>query len=175
MKIMAPLLLTLILAGCANAYKDAYVPVQGATPEAIAAFRKGAAPAEPVVARGGPADVDALVQELAKRGYRGIGQASFTSSRQVPEFEAVEQGKRVGADLVLLLNPSFAGFSVSAVLKPAPGSSPDGHSFSMASAPCGAGPCYGNGTKDTFGPTKEYVPVPVHQSNYNAIYFALAR
>jgi hypothetical protein len=84
MKTMSPLLLTLMLAGCANAYKEAYVPAQGVTPEAIAAYRKGAAPTEPTVVRGGPADLDALVQELAKRGYRGIGQASFTSSRQVP-------------------------------------------------------------------------------------------
>jgi hypothetical protein len=175
MKIVLPLLLTLMLAGCANAYKDAYVPAQGVTPEAIAAIRKGAAPAQPVVARGGPADVDALVQELAKRGYRGIGQASFTSSRQVPEFEAVEQGKRVGADLVLLLNPSFAGFSVNAVLKPAPGSPIAPHDFSLASSACGGGACYGNGTKNTFGETNVYVPARVPQSNYNAIYFALAR
>jgi serine protease Do len=174
MKTMSPLLLTLMLAGCANAYKEAYVPAQGTTPEAIAAYRKGAAPPEPAVARGGPADLDALVQELAKRGYRGIGQASFTSSRQVPEFEAIEQGKRVGADLVLLLNPSFAGYSVSAVLKPAMGS-PNAIMSALASAACGAGSCYGNGTRSTFGETSLYVPVPVVHSNYNAIYFALAR
>jgi hypothetical protein len=173
MKTMSPLLLTLMLAGCANAYKDAYVPAQGATPEAIASYHKGAAPAEPAVARGGPADLDALVQELAKRGYRGIGQASFTSSRQVPEFEAVEQGKRVGADLVLLLSPSFAGFSVSAALKPALGRPSSPHDFSLD--PCGTTECYGSVTKSTLGEKNVYVPVRVHQANYNAIYFALVR
>jgi hypothetical protein len=174
MKTMSPLLLTLMLAGCANAYKEAYVPAQGATPEAIAAYRKGAAPAEPVVVRGGTADLDAYLQELAKRGYRGIGQASFTSSRQVPEFEAIGHGKRVGADLVLLLNPTFAGYSINAVLKPALGS-PSATTLALASAACGGAPCYGNATKSTFGETNVYVPVPVLHSNYNAIYFALAR
>ena len=174
MKKLSPLLLTLTLAGCANVYKDAYVPVQGATPEAIAAYRKSTAPAEPAIERGRPADIDALVQDLSKRGYRGIGQASFTSSRPAHEAEAIEQGKRVGADLVLLLNPSFAGTTVTAVSKPAPGS-PSDRTLVLASAPCGAGPCYGNGTKTTFGPTNNYVLVPVHHANYSAIYFVLAR
>ena len=175
MKTMSPLLLILMLAGCANAYKDAYVPVQGVTPETIAAHRKGAAPAEPVVARGERADLAVLVQELTKRGYQGIGQANFTSSRQVPEFEAIEQGKRVGADLVLLLDPSFAGSTVTAVLKYATGN-PRAPSFASADATCGSESCFGNGsTRDTYVPKYDYVAVPLDHSRYGAVYFALAR
>lgn len=168
MKIMSSLLLTLMLAGCANSYRDAYVPAQGVTPESIAAIRKGAAPAEPAVERGRPADVNALVQELTKRGYRGIGQSSFTSSRQVHEGEAIDQGKRVGADLVLLLNPSFAGSTVTAVAKPGE------RTPAIPTHLCGDSPCPAP-EKQASGPATNYVPAPVHHSNYSAIYFALAR
>jgi hypothetical protein len=173
MKKLSPLLLTLMLAGCVNSYRDAYVPVQGATPESIAADRKSAARAEPAVERGRPADVDALVQELTKRGYRGIGQSKFTSSRPVHEAEAIEQGKRVGADLVLLLNPSFAGSTVTGVVKPQLHGVGERSHIPPATA-CGASPCDGV-SSNARGPVTNYVPVPVHHSNYSAIYFALAR
>lgn len=172
MKKLSPLLLTLVLAGCVNSYRDAYVPAQGVTPESITANRKSAA-AEPVVERGRPADVDALVQELTKRGYRGIGQSNFTSSRPVHEAEAIEQGKRVGADLVLLLNPTFAGSTVTGVVKPPPGSAGE-RALNLPVHLCGGSPCPET-DKHARVPATNYVPVPVHHSNYSAIYFALAR
>ena len=104
-----PLFFTLFLTACSG-YKEFYKQAQGATPEAVAAMRVAPPPATPIVERAQPGDSTMMILDAyAKRGYIMIGSSMFKTGHPESEDSAVRQAQDIGADLVLILNPRYAG------------------------------------------------------------------
>jgi membrane-associated protease RseP (regulator of RpoE activity) len=104
-----PLFFTLFLTACASGYKEFYKQAQGVTPEVVAAMRVAPPPATPIVEHAEPGDSMTILDAYAKRGYIMIGSSMFTSGHPESEDSAVRQAQEVGADLVLILKPRYAG------------------------------------------------------------------
>jgi hypothetical protein len=100
-----PLFFTLFLTACSG-YKEFYKQAQGATPETVAVMRVAPPPAIPIVERAQPGDSMTILDAYAKRGYIMIGNSMFKTGHPESEDSAVRQAQDVGADLVLILNPS---------------------------------------------------------------------
>ena len=109
------LAISIMLGGCANGYKQFYKPANGVTPESIARMRANPPPETPLVERIPPINGSAAMDAYSKRGYILIGSAEFNSSRSESENSAIEQGKAVGADLVVILNPQYIGSESSVI------------------------------------------------------------
>lgn len=163
-----------LLTACASGYSQFYQPVQGVTPELVAATRVAPPPSRPIVERAAPpgSDSTALMDAYAKRGYVLIGSSSFNTGRSESEDAAVQQGSKVGADLVLILNPRYTGSTTSAVPLTVPTTST---SYSSGTATAygkgGTVTAYGSGTTTTYGTSTTMIPVTVNRSDYAAVYF----
>lgn len=170
------LALALLLSGCASGYKQFYQPSQGITPDQIAARRPGPPPPVPSVERAQPADSQVILDAYAKRGFVMIGHSLFNSGRPESEESAIDQGREVRADLVLILNPRYTG-SVTASVPITTPTTTTSYSTGSATAYGARGPvtAYGSGTTTTYGSTTSYVPVTVHRMDFGAIYFAKQR
>jgi len=160
------------LGGCASGYNQFYKPENGITPELIAAMRVAPPPAIPLIERAPPVNGAALVDSYTRRGYRLIGSAMFNSSRTESEAAAVEQGKAVGADLVVILDPRYTGSESSVIPITTPTTST---TYSTGSATAygkgGAVTAYSSGTSTTYGSTTNFIPITVHRTDYGAGYF----
>jgi membrane-associated protease RseP (regulator of RpoE activity) len=110
-----PLFFTLFLTACASGYKEFYKQAQGAIPETVAAMRVAPPPATPIVEHAEPGDSMTILDVYAKRGYIMIGNSMFKSGHLESEDSAVRQAQDVGADLVLILNPRYAGSMTSSI------------------------------------------------------------
>ncbi len=163
-----------LLTACASGYSQFYRPAQGATPETIAALREAPPTGQPIVERAAPPgpDTTALLDAYAKRGYVLIGLSSFNSGRTESEDAAIQQGRQVGADLVLILNPRYTGSTTTAVPLTTPTTTT---SYSTGTATAyGAGGvvnAYGSGTTTTYGTTTTMMPLTIHRNDYGAGYF----
>ncbi len=103
------------LAGCASGYSTFYRPAQGVTAEVIAQQRAGS-PGEPRVERlTQAAEPQRLFDTYEKHGYVLIGSSTFNSDRRESDADAVAQGRKVGADLVVIVSPRDAGSTTSAL------------------------------------------------------------
>jgi serine protease Do len=165
---------TIALTACASGYSQFYKAAPGATPEAIAATRVAPPTGQPIVERSaspGP-DASALFDAYTKRGYSYIGGASFNSASQDSEESAVEQGRKVGADLVVIFNPRYTGSTTTAMPLTVP-TTTTSHSSGSATAygPGGTVTAYGTGTTTTYGTSTTLIPITVHRSDYGAAYF----
>ncbi|WP_235595623.1 hypothetical protein [Pseudomonas syringae] len=109
MHALLAIITSFVMTGCASGYKEFYTPSSGATPEEISANRASTPPATPLVERSAFGDADQIVDRYAKRGYVIIGESHFNSGERVSEEDALEQGKAVGADLVLVYLPKYTG------------------------------------------------------------------
>jgi PDZ domain-containing protein len=170
------LTLPLLALGCASGYTEFYRPTQGLTPETITALRPSPAPANPIVERSQPGDIQKILDAYAKRGYVMIGNSMFNSGRRESEDAAVHQGQKVGADVVLILNPRYTGSVSSTVPLTTPTTTT---SYSSGSAtgygPGGPVTAYGSGTTTTYGSTTTYMPMTIHRLDYGAVYFVKQR
>jgi hypothetical protein len=99
----------LILASCASGYQTFCKSAPGATPEIVAAKRVAPPPEIPILERLAPTNPETILAAYNKRGYASIGCSIFNSGRNESEASALKQGKAVGADLVLVLNPQYSG------------------------------------------------------------------
>lgn len=161
-----------LLAGCVSGYREFYRSANGLDAERIASLRASPAPAQPIVERGRPGDPEQVLDAYAKRGYIMIGNSMFNSGRPESEDAALQQGKDVGADLVLILNPNYTGSVTSSIPITTPTTST---TYSNATATAygrgGAVTAYGSGTSTTYGSATNYIPMTVHRSDYGAVYF----
>lgn len=162
-------LLTLSLAACASGFSQFYTPIPGATPEVIANTRAAPPPSTPLVERSPVAPNQDL---YARRGYAVIGYSSFSSGHNESEKNAIAQGVKVGADLVVIVNPSYAGSVTSQIPITTPTTST---SYSNGSATAygsgGSVTAYGNSTTTTYGSKTNYIPMTTNRYNYGAVYF----
>lgn len=78
-------------------------------------------PVQPVDEQASQAELEAVLADYSRRGYLAIGQSAFDWSQAVPESAAIAQGKRVGADLVLIFSPVATGWTLSNVAYAGPG------------------------------------------------------
>lgn len=163
---------SIALVSCASGYSSFYTPAPYATPEAIAAVRVAPPPATPLLERSGPDDPEKIVAAYAKRGYTIIGHSMFNSGTKESEESALKQGRNVGADLVLVLNPQYTG-SVTSNMPMTTPTSTTSHTTGSATAfgPGGTVSAYGNATTTTYGSKTTYIPITVHRSDYGAVYF----
>jgi PDZ domain len=160
------------LAGCASGYKEFYSPNTGIDQQRIAALRAAPPPAQPLVERASPGSFDEIINAYAKRGYGMIGSSNFNSGRDVSEDGAVLQGKSVGADLVLILNPKYTGSVTSSIPITTPTTSTTySNSTATAYGSGGSVTAYGSGVSTTYGTSTNYIPMTVNRVDYGAIYF----
>lgn len=169
MKRLLAILLVVVLNGCASGYSQFYTALPDATPEAIAKLRVAPPPAAPLVDRSHSVpDPD----YYARYGYAAIGYSSFNSGRAESESNAIEQGKKVGADLVVIVNPSYTGSVTSHIPVTTPTTST---SYTTGSATAyGAGgtvTAYGNSRTTTYGSQTNYIPMTTNRYDYGAVYF----
>lgn len=166
-----------LLAACASGYKQFYQPAQGIDPQRIASQRLAPPPETPIVERGAPtSDLRTVLDPYAKRGYVMIGMSSFNSGRAESESSAIDHGRTVGADLVLIMSPKYTGSVTTSMPLSTPTSSTS-HSTGTATAYGPRGPitAYGSGTTTTYGTSTTYVPITVHRSDFGAIFFVKQR
>lgn len=167
---------SLALTACASGYSSFYTPAADATPEAIAARRFGPPPETPILERSAPGNSETILAAYAKRGYVMIGHSMFNSGKNESESSALKQGQKVGADLVLVLNPQYTGSVTSNIPLTTPTTTT---SYTSGTATAyGAGGtvnAYGNSTTTTYGSKTTYIPMTVHRSDFGAVYFVKQR
>ncbi len=169
------ILLVLLISGCAtNGYAKFYTSATGVTPEVIASNRSGPQPAVPEVARA--AEFDGLVDAYARKGYAAVGISSFSSGRNERDGDAIEQGKRIGADLVVVINPEYVGSQTTAIPITIPTTTTSQTSgTATAYGTGGTATAYGNSTTTTYGSRTTYVPMTVNRYEFGALYFVKRR
>lgn len=159
----------LILAGCVNSYSKFYSALPGAAPDVIAKIRASSPPSTPIVEHS--PSVPSPDQYVA-RGYAAIGYSSFSSGTTESEDDAIAQAKKVGADLLVIVNPSYAGSVTSQVPITTPTTTT---SYTTGSATAygsgGYATAYGNSRTTTYGTSTTYVPMTVNRYNYGAVYY----
>lgn len=163
--------LTLLLVGCASGYSQFYQSTPNATPERIAAYRAAPPPKVPLLVK--TSDSPQTVGDYYERqGYVLIGSSSFTSGRGESEQAALAQGAKVGADLVVIINPTYAG-STQGVMPLTLPTSQTTYTSGTATAYGSGGSvtAYGSGTSTTYGSTTSYIPYTINRYSYGAGYF----
>lgn len=168
---LTPIVTAILLTACASNYTQFY---KADVPAAfIAKNRLTPPPAEPFIERMAPSTD---VTDYIKRGYVTIGVSEFNSSAAPAEDEAIEQGKKVGADLVVLLTPEYTGSSTTIVPFKTPTTTT---SYSTGNATAhgrnGTVNVSGSSTTTTRGEQTTYIPVTNDHFNYGAWYLAKLR
>lgn len=165
------ILFVLLTAGCASGYRQFYQTAPWATPEAIAKVRSAPPPKTPALNHGG-GDPRNMVDAYARQGYVLIGYSSFNGGRTADDDDAVAQGEKVGADVVVVIDPKYTGSVTSSVPITTPTTNT---SYTTGSAtaygPGGVATAYGNATTTTYGTQTSYVPLTVNRYDYAALYF----
>jgi len=165
----------LVISGCASGYAKFYRPLPGATPEAIAETRAGPPPSIPLVDRTGMKPDD-IVPAYGANGFAPIGFSSFNGAGGQSEQGAIDQAKKIGADLVVLSNPQYTGTKSSVIPMITPTTST---SYSSGTATIygthGTATAYGSGTITTYGTQTNFIPVSTERFDYGAIYFVKLR
>lgn len=165
-------LIALLLSGCVSGYKSFYTAVDGATPESINAIRAAPAPLTPMLERSAPFKSNDDLNPYSKRGFDLIGYSSFNSGSPENEAGAIEQGKVVGADLVVVFSPQYTGSTTSAVPITTPTTTTSNtSSTATAYGYGGTVNAYGNSTTTTYGSKTTYIPITTHRSDYGAAFF----
>jgi hypothetical protein len=164
-------LLVMGLAGCVagNGYSKFYRSVPGATPEKIAQLRASPPADTPLVTH---ASKFPDPKPFYQQGYAVIGYSSFNSGHNEPDSEAIAQAKKMGADLVVVVDPNYTGSVTSQIPLTTPTSTT---SYTNGSATAygsgGSVSAYGNSTTTTYGSKTTYIPMTVNRYNYGAVYF----
>ena len=173
-KKLASVVSILCLTACANPYKAHYAPLSNITAEELSRVRAAPPTEDPRVEYSLPIktkeQADESTKEYLRRGYERIGYSSFREKSGATG--AREQAIEVGADLVVIHNPEYAG-SVTVdmpLILPVTSSS---YSTLNATAygPRGITTIRGNSTTYTQGSSTTYVPVTNLYYDYLAQYF----
>ena len=112
------------------------------------------------------------VKAVARHGYGVIGISNFTSGHRESEAEAIAQGQKIGADLVLIIDPRYSGTvsgQVPIVIPTVDTSVTRGSATAYGSG--GTATAYGTSTTTTYGTQTDYVPYSVNRYQFAAIFF----
>ncbi|MFP5498637.1 MAG: PDZ domain-containing protein [Gammaproteobacteria bacterium] len=161
-----------VLSGCANnnPYTAHYSSLNGSTPESIEKFRAAPPPETPLVDNVSPEQGQERLGMWERKNYIAIGSSAFNSAQTIPAMLAVQQGKTVKADLVVIRSPEYSGSyaTSTAVVKPATTIT---ESSAMIVGANGQKNAVIKGNKTTYATTTDYVPTTEHRANYAAVYF----
>jgi PDZ domain len=164
-------LILLTLPGCEAGYSQFYRPTNGLTPESVTASRAAPPPKTPTLDHASAAGGD-LVDAYLRHGYVLVGYSSFNSGRRQSENDAIEQAKKVQADIVVIVDPHYTGSRTTSVPITTPTTSTTyTNGTATAIGPGGTATAYGNATSTTYGTQTNYVPFTVHRFDYGALYF----
>ncbi len=167
--ILALTLLT--LSGCEAGYSQFYRPTNGVTPDKIAMYRATPPPKTPAVDHA-PAAGRELVDAYLRHGYVLVGYSSFNSGRRQSESDAIGQGEKVQADIVLIVDAHYTGSRTTSEPITTPTTSTTyTNGTATAIGPGGTATAYGNSTSTTYGTQTNYVPFTVNRFDYGALYF----
>jgi hypothetical protein len=102
-----------------------------------------------------------------------IGYSSFTSGHNASEEDAVKEGSAVGADLVVVMSPKYAGSVTTSIPITTPTSQT---AYTTGTATVygsngGSATAYGNATTTTYGSRTTYIPMTINRQAFGAIYF----
>jgi hypothetical protein len=163
-----------LLAGCTSGYAQFYRSANGATPEAISAYRANPPPKTPRLEHAGGANGQAIAEAYARHGYMLVGYSSFNSGQRQSDTGAIEQGERVGADIVVVIDPRYTG-SISTSVPLTTPTTQTSYTTGTATAygTGGTATAYGNATTTTYGQQTTYIPMTVHRFDYGALYFVM--
>lgn len=155
----------------ADGYEKFYTPNPNATPAQVAKIRVNPAPETPQLAQFSDSP-QAIIEAYVRQGYFPIGYSNFTSGWAAKSKNAVKQGKRVGADLVVVVNPTLTSSVTTAFPLTTPTTQTTYHTGqATAYGPGGTVNAYGSGTSTTYGSKTTYIPYTVNRYEYGAIYF----
>lgn len=172
MKAIATCVIVLMLEGCAaSGYSQFYTTFPEAGPEAMAAARIAPPPAVPNLEYA-TGTFDDIMGDYARHAYAPFGYSAFSSGRNESEKGALQQGSKVGADLVVVIEPKYLGSTTTSIPITTP-STETSYTSSSATA-YGAGSsvtAYGDSTTTTYGSRTNYIPMTVNRYEYGAIYF----
>lgn len=161
----------MLLGGCASGYSQFYQPVNGVTPEMIAAQRVAPPPAIPILDRSGDKP-EAVAAAYNRHGYGVIGFSSFNGAAGQSEEGALEQGAKVGADVVVVISPQYTGTRSTVIPFTTP-TAQTSYTSGTATAYGSGGPVFvsGNSTTTTYGSRTTYIPMHTDRYDYGALYF----
>ena len=165
-----------LFGGCANSpYATFYQSTSGLDAQELQTHRVSPPPATPAVERSAPpSDTPVLLAAYAKRGYVPIRHSFFNGGDSESNEGAVKQARAIGADLVVILYPSY-GRSVTSTVPVSTTSTTSDRTQSLsllnpyAEADSVAFESSANGRKTN------YVSVRTDQYDYGAIYFIKQR
>ena len=105
-----------------------------------------------------------------------IGYSSFTSGWRAKPKGALKQGKKVSADLVVVIDPRYERTVSSSIPITTPTTSTTYHSGNATAYGAGGTvTAYGSGTSTTYGSQTTYIPYSIDRYEYGAIYFIKRR
>jgi len=174
---IAPLTIVLALLGCANSFEQFYRPTAAAA-EIVGKPYMVPLPAVPSL-YSHSSDVQADAKRMAEEGYILIGTSSFSGATdKVHESQAIEQGKRVGA-AVILMKSQYQGTDTGTMPFTSPGAPQISTVNTMGSfnAHGSSGYTMGNynatSTVTTQGsPTTYQIPFSIVRNQYFASYWS---
>lgn len=174
-KLIAVAACALLLNGCVNGYAKFYHQAPGATPDLVAARRVAPAPAVPQIERWSGSPEDAY-KHFAQMGYLSIGYSSFNGGGGATEQQALDQGKKVGADIVVVLAPHYTGTrsTVVPIVTPTSNTSVT-NATATAYGAGGTTTAYGTATTTSYGSQTNFVPISTDRFDFGAIYLVKAR
>ena len=163
--------LALALAGCVNGYSKFYRPFNGINEDIVASRRAAPPTGNPLLDHVGTMDKSVLQGYMAQ-GFFALGYSSFNGPGGQSENGAIDEAKKLGADLVVVVNPAYQGTRSSIVPITTPTTST---SYTNGTATAyGAGGivnAYGSSTTTTYGTQTNYVPISIDRYSYGAVYF----
>lgn len=168
---VASIVLCSLLTACASGYSTFYQPNADAVD--IMSRRAAPAPASPIVEHAAPADPEKVLEAYARRAYQLVGVSSFNSGMRETDAAAIAQAKKVGADLVLILNPQYTNTIQTTVPITTPTTTTSYTTGSATAYAYGGAPvtAYGNATTTTYGSKTSYVPMSTNRYDFTAVYF----
>lgn len=165
----------IFLVGCASPYAKFYQPNPNAPLDKVTANRAGPPPVEPSLDHTALVG-DELVDAYSAQGYFVIGHSSFNGGRAAADTDAIAQGKKVGADLVVISSPRYTGTRSSVIPIVTPTTST---SYTTGSATAfgsgGSATAYGSATTTTYGSRTNYVPISTDRYDFLAVYMVKIR
>lgn len=163
----ATALAVLTLGGCASGFQSFYRPT--ATPQQLQDLRANPPPDTPELRQASP-PVAQAISEANREGYVVMGYSSFNGAHG-SDSSALAEGKRVGADLVLVFNPQYTGTRSGAMPITTPTSQTTYYSgTATAYGSGGYATAYGSGTATTYGSRTTYIPFHVDRYDFLAVY-----
>lgn len=115
---------------------------------------------------------DEFYRNLLKKGYYPIGQSSFNAGAGRSDQDAIEQAKKVMADLVVIMNPVYTNTIQSQMPITTPTTTT---TYSSGNATVygsgGVSNIYGSGTTTTYGTRTTMIPIVTHRMDYLALFY----